>query len=186
MKLICAFLLLPLCDSIAVASSVESALPCGGAMSPNEAYERAAAVFAGKVLAIETRYAPARKLGEQTPYQEVRLEVERSWKLVDRQEVTVITQNIYEKTCGNFKQAETYLVYADSLNDTLYVSSGSRTNRLADAAEDLKALGEARLKIETGEFRTHTVMTYGILVSAVLMLLLGIFLYRLLKKPIRV
>ena len=185
MKFFSALLLLSLYYSVACASSVVPAPPCGAAMSPDDAYERAAAVFVGKVLAVETLHAPATKLGGKTPYHEVRLEVERSWKLVDRKDITIITRSIYENTCGSFKEGETYLVYADRLNDTLYVSPSSRTNRLTDAAEDLKALGGARLNLRSGEFRTNSVMTYGILVCAVLVLLIGIFLYRLNKRPIR-
>ncbi len=154
-------------------------------MTPQEAYERATAVFVGKVLAVTTLYNPPTKLSGKTPYYEVRLEVEKSWKLIDRQEVIIVTENVYQNTCGSFSQGDTYLIYADSLNDIFYVSSSSRTNRLADSGEDLKVLGEARLPLRRGEFRTHRIILYGTLVCVALVLLIGGLLYRLNRKPLR-
>ena len=153
-------------------------------MNPSEAYQRATAVFVGKVIDVkhlETRL----KSGTTIPYLEAKLSVEKSWKLIDREEVVISTRSVYENTCGSFKVGESYLVYADRMNDTFYVASTSRTNKLANAEEDLKFLGEARLVLRSGEFRTHSVMTYGIIAGAVLVLLIGWYMYRLHKKPLR-
>ena len=109
-------------------------------MTPHEAYERATAVFVGKVLSVTTLYRPSSKLSGPTPYHEVKFQTEKSWKLVDCEEVTIETESIVPNTCGSFTFGETYLVYADRLNDILYVSARSRTNRLADVAEDLRVL----------------------------------------------
>ena len=154
-------------------------------MTPQEAYERATAVFVGKVLAVSTLYNPATRLGGRTPYHEVKVAVEKSWKLIDRQEVTIVTQNTIPNTCGNFSQGESYLIYADYLNDVFYVSSGSRTNRVANAGEDLKVLGEPSVPIQSGQFRTHRILLYGGLVCVALALFIGVLLYRLNRKPLR-
>ena len=153
-------------------------------MAPQEPYERATAVFVGKVLAVTTLYNPPTKLSGPTPYHEVKLAVEKSWKLIDRQEITIVTENTIQNTCGSFSQGESYLIYADYLDDIFYVSSSSRTNRLAVAGEDLKVLGEAKLPLRSGEFRTHRIILYGTLGCLALVLVIGIFLYHLNKKPL--
>ena len=76
-------------------------------------------------------------------------------------------------------------MYADRLNDTFFVSPSSRTNRLVDAAEDLKVLGEARIRLRPGEFQTYRILFYGTIVSILLLLAAGLILYRLSKKPFR-
>jgi len=52
-------------------------------MTPAEAYQRATAVFADRVVDVkqlETRL----KSGTTIPYHEVTVKVEKSWKLIDR------------------------------------------------------------------------------------------------------
>ena len=163
------------------------ALPeCGSSMTPDEAYERATAVFSGRVSTVTRLRGPRGRMGaEGSPYDEVKLEVEQSWKLIDRREITIVTQNIHPGNCGSFSTGETYLVYADRLNDVFFVSASSRTNRLAEAEQDLKVLGEARLQLYPGQFRTYKIIVYGTLVSVLFALLVGIVLYRLSKKPFR-
>ena len=165
---------------------VNAEASCGSSMTPDEAYERATAVFAGRVSAVTRLRGPrARMGGEGVPYDEVKFEVEQSWKLIDRREITIVSQNIYPGTCGNFNTGETYLVYADRLNDLFFVSGLSRTKRLADAEQDLKVLGEARVQLYPGKFRTYKVIVYGTLVALLFALLVGIVLYRLSKTPLR-
>ena len=185
MRVLAAFLLVPIYCSLFLSLNADASQPCGSRMTPQEAYERATAVFAGKVVTVTTLYNPPTRLSGKTPYLEVRLEVEKSWKLIDRQEITIVTENVIPNTCGSFSQGETYLIYADSLNDIFYVSSSSRTNRLADAGEDLKVLGEARLPLRSGEFRTHRIMLYGALVCVAVALLIAGLLYRLNEKPLK-
>lgn len=134
-------------------------------MTPAEAYQRATAVFAGRVTEVR-RLETRLKSGTTIPYHEVKLMVEKSWKLVDREEVVVSTRAVYENTCGNFKPGESYLVYAERMDDTFYVAPASRTNSLANAGEDLAFLGEARLALRSEEFRTRGVMTYGVFASS--------------------
>ena len=185
MKVLAAFLQIPIYCSLSFSFNADASPPCGSSMTPQEAYERATAVFVGKVLTVTTLYNPPTKLSGRKPYHEVKLEVEKSWKLIDRQEVTIVTENVYQNTCGSFRQGDTYLIYADRLNDIFFVSSLSRTNRLTDAAEDLKVLGEAQLPLRSGEFRTHSIIFYGTLVCVAVVLFIGILLYRLNKKPFR-
>ncbi|HEU4478797.1 MAG TPA: hypothetical protein VFR80_09790, partial [Pyrinomonadaceae bacterium] len=69
----------------------------------------------GRVLSIETRHTPRTRAGSTTPYHEVKLKVEESWKLVDRREITLTTQHMSPTRCGSFTVGEKYLVYADRL-----------------------------------------------------------------------
>lgn len=174
-------LLILLCCSAAFS---EAPSPCGAGMTPAEAYQKATAVFAGRVVDVQWRETRL-KSGAVIPHHEVRLKVEKSWKLVDREEVVVTTRAVYANTCGSFNVGESYLVYADRTGDTLYVPSASRTNLLANAGEDLEHLGEARVVLKPGEFRTHSIMIYGIIICAILGLLAGWYLYRLNKKSLR-
>jgi hypothetical protein len=181
-KLITALLQVSLYCSLSFALTSEAPPPCGSSMTPQEAYDRASAVFSGKVLAIKTLYTRLAG-GTIVSHDEVKLEVEKSWKLVNRRTITVRTASTLPGTCGSFAQGGTYLIYADYLNDDLHVSSASRTNRLSDASEDLEVLGEGRLELKAGEFRTHYVFVYGIVACVVLALITGLFFYRLHKKP---
>ena len=183
MRSIATLIQIPIYCVISLSQSLQP--PCGQTMTPSEAYERATAVFVGKVLSVTTRYHPATKLGSPEPYHEVKFQTEKAWKLVDREEVTIETENTIQNTCGSFTEGETYLVYADRLNDTLYVSQFSRTNRLADASEDLGVLGEPRLSISAGHFHTYRLFVYGALVSLAVVVLIALFLYRLNRKPLR-
>lgn len=165
--------------------TADAGAPCGSGMTPEEAFERATAVFIGRVVSIERLYTPRTRAGSTTPYHEIKLEVEKSWKLVDRRQITLTTPHIYQNTCGSFDVGEEYLVYADRLNDTFFVSQASRTNRIVDATEDLKVLGEARIRLRPGEFRSHRIFLYGAIVSILLLLATGLILYRLSKRPYR-
>ena len=150
-------------------------------MTPAEAYQKATAVFSGRVLDVQARETRL-KSGTVIPHHEVRLKVDKSWKLVDREEIVVTTLAVYPSTCGYFKLGESYVVYADRMGDTFYVSSAFP---LANAEDDLKYLGGARVSLRPGEFRTHSIMIYGIIVFTILALLVGWYLYRLHKKPLR-
>jgi len=183
MRLVGAVVQIPMYCLIAFSQS--SPPPCGSSLTPQEAYARATAVFVGKVLSVTTLYHPGTKLAGPKPYHQVELEVEESWKLVDRQDITLVTENTVPNTCGSFSPGETYLIYADRLNDIFFVSRSSRTNRVANAGEDLKLLGEPRLLVRSGEFRSHHVLVYGALAGVVMVLLIGLFLYRVNKKPFR-
>src|SRR5712692_8152023 len=106
MRVLAAFLKIPICCSLCLSLNAEASAPCGSNMTPQEAYQRATAVFVGKVLTVSTLYNPPTKLSGPTPYHEVKLAVEKSWKLIDRQEVTIVTETTIPNTCGSFSQGE--------------------------------------------------------------------------------
>jgi hypothetical protein len=54
-------------------------------MTPAEASQKATTVFTGKAVDIQQRETRL-KSGTVIPHHEVRLKVEKSWKLVDREE----------------------------------------------------------------------------------------------------
>lgn len=184
-KLLASFALVLTFSLRTLSLTADAVAPCGSSLTPAEAFERATAVFTGRVVSIERLYTPRTRAGSTTPYHEVKLEVEKSWKLVDRRQITLTIPNIYRNTCGSFDVGEEYLVYADRLNDTFFVSPLSRTNRLVDAAEDLKVLGEARIRLRPGEFQTYRILLYGSIVSILLLLAAGLILYRLSRRPFR-
>lgn len=150
----------------------------------DEAYRFAAAVFLGEVMEVRQEESQT-KAGTNIRYQEVKFRVIKSWKLVDRYEITVHAATAPDEKGGvNFNQGDIYLVYAEQLNDTFYASS--RTRILKDAVEDMKVLGVERLVLKPGEFRTHNITLYGTFTCGMLVLILSCYLYRLHKKPFRV
>jgi hypothetical protein len=185
MRLLNSFALILICSVLVLPSDTDVIPPCGSSMTPEQAFERATAVFVGRVISIQTLTTPRTRAGSTTVYHEVKLEVEKSWKLVDRREITLTTQTIDSNTCGSFSVGETYLIYADRLNDTFFVSGLSRTNRIANAQDDLKMLGEGRIQLRSGEFYTYRIFVYGILGCILIVLATGLILYRISKKPFR-
>jgi hypothetical protein len=176
-----------LCYSVAFTlfqtAGVRAAGRCVSPVTPSDAYRDAAAVFLGEAVEVKQKSVSTRA-GSNFPYQETTLRVLKSWKLIDRQEVTVATAPAhYEKGCFTFSPGERYVVYAVWTGDTLYASL--RTAKVEDAAPDLEMLGEGTSTLKPGEFRDHTVFAYGLAVCAALLLLLGGYAYRLSKKPLR-
>jgi hypothetical protein len=101
-----------------------------------DAYEQSVAVFEGHVL--EVKAPPSPDAPGQTS---VRMQVVRAWKGIESEEVTITTA-ANSAACGYaFAVDESYLVYADALDGELQVSLCSRTQPIAAAGEDLKALG---------------------------------------------
>lgn len=156
---------------------------CVSPVTPSDAYRHAAAVFLGEAVKVKQQ-AVHTKAGSSFPYQETTLRVLKSWKLIDRQEVIVTTAPAhYESRCFTFEPGKRYVVYAVWAGDTLYASL--RTGDVEDAAADLELLGDGRSALKPGEFLGHTVFTYGMLIFTTLALLLGGYVYRLAKRPLR-
>jgi hypothetical protein len=173
----CAILLLTQLTDARAAGRCVSPLP------PEDAYRHAAAVFLGEAVEVKEQAVHTRA-GSRFPYQETTLRVVKSWKLIDRQEVTVTTSPAhYERGCFTFKPGERYVVYAAWAGDTLYASL--RTGNVEDAASDLEMLGDERLTLKHGKFRNYTTFTYVMITFAALVLLLGGYVYRLTKRPLR-
>lgn len=106
---------------------------------PRDAADAATAVFQGKVTALQVDQPE----GAYLAFHVYTLEVERVWKgdVVDT--LTVRTAD-NSAACGRpFEVGESYLVYAKDVEGQLSDNLCSRTSKLADASEDLDALGPA-------------------------------------------
>jgi hypothetical protein len=101
--------------------------------SVKSALKKSAAVFSGEVLEI--------KNGPN--FMEARFRVERSWKGVEAEEVTVLTYSINAES-PHYRLGEKYLVFAVIQNGKLFTGNCSRTKRIADAKGDLQQLGEGK------------------------------------------
>lgn len=118
-------------------SSLAWACSCAPPPPPKLAMEASSAVFSGKVVSIE-------KEGDFE--KAVTLEVGDVWKGVDAKKVIVYTAKD-GAACGfGFKEGSKYLVYATLLKrgegKALSTNLCSRTKPLADAKEDIEALGK--------------------------------------------
>jgi hypothetical protein len=126
-------------------SAALSAAPCPPAAArcscvppgpPREALAQAEAVFAGRVVSVGEQ----RGGDPDQPYLEVRIVPDRRWKGAAADTVTVRTPP-NSAVCGvAFETGREYLVYAEG-GGGLRVFLCSRTAALADAGEDLAALG---------------------------------------------
>ena len=121
------------------------ACSCIPPLSPSEELDRAALVFAGKVLSIEKdRHLkiPVVSLDDPTDIArqlKVEFEVDRMWKGQAGETMSLGTAQ-HGASCGfTFVEGEEYLVYS---RDGATVSLCSRTKLIAKAQEDLDALGE--------------------------------------------
>ena len=99
------------------------------------AVKHSAAVFSGEVL--EIRNGPN--------YREARLRVERSWKGVEAEEVSVLTDNSTAES-PHYRVGQKYLVFAEIRNGKLFTGNCSRTKRLEYAQGDLQQLGEGKVQ----------------------------------------
>lgn len=106
---------------------------------PREALAQADAVFAGRVVSVieHSEEDPGHPGG---PHLEVRIVPSARWKAAASDTVTVRTAD-NSAACGfPFQEGEEYLVYASG-DDALRVITCSRTAPLAQAADDVAALG---------------------------------------------
>jgi hypothetical protein len=130
-------------------------------LSAKEAIENSTAVFTGKVVSFEYRKGIpnefmdtlAKEKGEKVEYETmvVKIQVNQWWKGNVSKEVFLITNTVrtaYSSSipgCDyNFKEGESYLVYAAGDKDELKTNACMRTRKLAAAAEDLAVLGEGK------------------------------------------
>ena len=117
-------------------SSAVLACDCDTPPAPKVALKQADAVFAGKVLDVQ----PLEK-GEYPVL--VRVQVEANWKGADKPEMVLQTGPGYADCGFPFETGRRYLIYAFALKGekNLIATICSRTKGLADAQEDLDALG---------------------------------------------
>ena len=124
----------------------ESALACSCGEPPGlwESVEDATAVFAGRVVALESR--------GNTFAVDVTFAVSRVWKGPAAPELVAYTRSLGAGDCGYpLELEEEYLVYA--YDEALEIWLCTRTTRLMYAEYDLEALGEGRVPVAgaTGE-----------------------------------
>ena len=110
---------------------------------PDAAFKTASTVFSGKVLKITEGKSsmPASGVRELV----VKFRVEKSWKLIRKDEVIVVTLNT-SNLCGfPFEIGERYLVYAVGGGSKFMTDICSRTTQAPGAKEDLDYLSRKRL-----------------------------------------
>ena len=154
MKIALAALLLTAPVLVIATPRPAQACSCISGSSPLASFERADAVFVGKVANIGK---PAAVDNEgMFDMLEVLLEVERDLKGVPEKLVTVYTASS-GVACGfHFAPGERYLIYAYKRDADLYVGLCSRSSRLKDAREDLDAFDEGLYEQLMGMPANHT------------------------------
>lgn len=147
-------------------------LDCQFEQSPEQAVNSAQAIFIGK--AVEERSVPmSTKGGTSLGYKEVKFEVTRSWKLIDKRTVWIRIAAKRGDDCGFESTGHEYLVYANQMNDVLYISPMSRTMPTDLAGRDMVALGTEYLHISEGEFALYDFKLWVVAGVFGLILLIG-------------
>lgn len=137
--------LLTLTISLAVDAPRAYACSCIQPEPPAVAAEKSAAVFAGRVTDIEPPAVMTSTLDEN----KITFDVSTAWKGVDANPVYIYSSGS-SASCGyEFEAGKEYLVYAYDNEGRLSTGLCTRTALLADAAEDLVALGVGEV-IEPG------------------------------------
>lgn len=159
------------------------AYECNFQQSFDSAFENSQAIFLGK--AIEEKSIPSgTKGGSNISYKEVKFEVEKSWKLINKKYVWIRIPAWRSDNCGYNGIDLKYLVYANQMNDILFISPSSRTMSVDEARQDLEKLGIEKLEISTGEFRILSFQIWAILIVVGVILMLVFFLYLVNKRSI--
>ncbi|MGH2544037.1 MAG: hypothetical protein ACRDIB_14645 [Ardenticatenaceae bacterium] len=115
------------------------ACSCAESFPPELAAGEAAAVFAGHVTHIPS--PPAGGVISSADLIPITFEVTQVWKGPADPVLTVRTER-NDSSCGySFREGEAYIVYARLSNGLLRTGACTRTALLADATEDLAALG---------------------------------------------
>lgn len=157
---------------------------CDYQQSVEQAVAESDAIFLAR--AVEERPVPlATKGGAEIGYKEVRFEVKRSWKLVDRRSVWVRIVANAKPECGYNSVGLDYLVYANRLNDLLFVAPYSRTMHGERLRDDLEQLGPATISISEGEFYLSSISLTITLVILAGVVAVFFVLYRISKRPMR-
>jgi uncharacterized protein (TIGR03382 family) len=126
---------------LAVWMPAQSADACSCMQQEREAaFDQASSVFEGQVQSVD----PVDEMRVR-----VRMTVVQTWKGADVEEIEVTTSS-NSAACGyNFEVGQSYLVYADALDDgSQGVSLCSRTARVEDAAEDIHAMGQGTTPVD--------------------------------------
>ena len=103
-----------------------------GPKSIKGVFKNSTAIFSGEVVEIRSG----------VNFLQARFRVERSWKGVEAEQVSVFTENTAESP--HYRVGEKYLVFAGIRDGKLFTGNCSRTKLLEYADEDLKQLGEGK------------------------------------------
>lgn len=149
--------------------SPNSAQACSCMMPapPVESMDQSAAVFSGKVVALEKADMSIN----------VNFEVAQVWKGGIDKEV-ILTTALDSAACGYaFEEGKDYLVYAYEHEGALETGLCSRTALLADAQEDVEALGAGQEpSASLSEYNPTTFNPIVIVIGAGIVLILGGFI----------
>ncbi len=161
LKIIVAFVICLLC-------SAASVIACDCLrVSTEEAVKKSSVVFSGKVVGFEYRKGipnwhmdlRAKENGEQIDYETlvVKVQVKQWWKGEAPTEIFLLTDSTKNadgtsslSSCDfSFRQGESYLVFATGKENEYRASNCLRMQKLTQAEEDLKILGEGKKPIES-------------------------------------
>jgi hypothetical protein len=135
-------------------------------LSTESAVEKSTLVFSGKVVSFEYRKGIAnpfmelieKQTGKRVDYETmvVKFQVERWWKGEAPSEIFLVTTRTKNadgtsssSSCDyDFKEHESYLIYATGEKRELRTNFCMRTRQLTKAEEDLKILGEGKEPVE--------------------------------------
>lgn len=161
----------------AIAPSTALACSCVPPPPPQEALAQSEAVFSGKVVSITTEEIPGAEGTGLLRRRAVVLEVASAWKGVSSLQITIRTA-FDSAGCGyDFVEGERYLVYTYKAAEGESLETGlcNRTKALADANEDLVALGPGSLPQEQiGMPRAGEISQPALIAAIVALLCLGI------------
>jgi hypothetical protein len=123
------------------------AYACSCQIAPREKdFEASAAVFEGQVTAITSNKEASGRPGEIA---RVRLNVIQSWKGLQTEQVTVLTPASASECGYSFQMGKSYLIYAAATKgEEFAVSSCSRTRDIADAQDDIRAMGTGVVTVD--------------------------------------
>lgn len=156
-----------------------------------EELERSDFVFSGKVIEIRDPKADAAEKSS-ADLLELHFDVSHTWKGVDETEILIYTERD-SASCGfNFTIDNEYLVYGNENDGKKSVSLCSKTTLLANAADDLTALGDGKkpsiaVNLETGDkvAGTESSMTLSITIFAAAVFFIIMVSYMIVKKNAR-
>jgi Tissue inhibitor of metalloproteinase len=147
--------------------------------TPEKELQQADAVFSGKVIKVEEGGSGEFSANSSSQVS-VTLEVKEIWKGIEENRIVVKTEQ-HSASCGyEFEKNKEYIVYAQKQGNEWYVSLCSRTTILAEAGEDVKALGKGdpptTIVASTESDVVEIVKGWGIAVF-ILTLLIGLYYF---------
>lgn len=147
------------------------ACSCRPPGSPAEELGESDVVFLGRVVSVATPNKPIENSSDVTT---VTFETSKGWKGDVTQTLTLTTPGS-SASCGvSFVQGEEYVVYAQSNEGTLTTNLCSRTNTVANATEDITALGAGQTPVLNSQATPAQLPTTGVAGSGTMALLLMI------------